>query len=394
MKILHIIPSVSSIRGGTSTAILETVRALCSLDISAEIVTTNDNGDDLLDVPINELIEYKGVPVRFFSRFSPPIHGISEYAFSLDFTQWIYGNIENYNLVEIHSFFSYVCSFSAMIARWKSIPYIINPHGQLLPWVIAQKRLKKNIYTLLIERQNLNNSAAIRCTSIQEEQNVRDFRITAPTFILPIGVQFPDLVFDSKSSLRRKYNLSRSSKIILFVSRFHPKKRLDFLLKVLKKIEGYRNFYAIFAGSGEVDYVQYIEKLIISLGLEDRVILTGFVTGIEKKLLFQGADIFALPTFGENFGMSIVEAMAYGLPIVTTPEAQISSDIIIENAGLVVPGEQDKWVKAMEQLLSSSELREQMGENGTTLFKRKFASDIVNPKLATVYRSIINKNIL
>ena len=104
MKILHIIPSVATVRGGPSQAVIEMITALRLAGIDAEIATTNDNGVDLLDVPLYQRIEYHGVPVWLLPRFSPPL---KEFIFSTAMSAWIWEHIRDYDIIHTHYLFSY-----------------------------------------------------------------------------------------------------------------------------------------------------------------------------------------------------------------------------------------------------------------------------------------------
>ncbi len=390
MKVLHVIPSVSPVRGGTSTAVLGEVKALRELGIDAEIFTTNDDGPNLLDVPLEQKIEYQQVPVCFFPKLAVPIGAIWEFSFSQKFTISLWRHIQNYDLVEIHSLFSYTCTCAGAIARRKKMPYIFNAHGQFLSWVLNQKRLKKEIYAFLVEKSNLNKASGIRCTTSAEEQDVLNFGIQAPTFTVTLGIE-PGLdVPNAGHELRELFQIPPEPPIILFFSRLHPKKRPDFLLEALAKIadEGY-NFHCILAGSGEADYVASTVQLSASLGLKERTSFPGLITH-QKALFMRGSDIFVLPSFAENFGMSVAEAMTVGLPVIVTPEVQIASDIAAANAGLIVPGEVGDWTEAIKKLLVSAEMRQQLGANGQRVARERYTWDSVAKNLVLAYSNILN----
>lgn len=151
MKILHVLPSISPLKGGPSQAVKGMVKALNELGVEAEIATTNDDGKNYLDVPLNKKIDYQGVPVRFFSRHPLPM---KEFIFSYDISQWLRQHIQNYDLIHTHFLFSYAPTYAGAMARHYNIPYVVRTIGQLTPWALAQSKWKKG-YTVFCSNEEI-----------------------------------------------------------------------------------------------------------------------------------------------------------------------------------------------------------------------------------------------
>ena len=389
MKVLHVIPSLSPFLGGPTTVVINLVKALLNNGIEAQIVTTNHNGSKPLDVPLYQKIEYKQVPVWFLPYFSPPM---KEFIFSPALTKWLWQNIKNYDILDNHYLFSYTPSCAAAIARWHNIPYTIRTQGQLTPWALTQSKRKKQIYSMLVERHNLNHAAAIHCTSDTEAQDVRKYGIKAPIIKLPLGVEQVDINPQAVGQLHSVYSISPHTPIILFLSRLCHNKYPDMLIKALSLINADSlDFHLLMAGTGEPDYVNYLKQLVISLNLTNRVTFTGFVQNEQKNLLLQSADLFVLPSVSENFSIATAEAMAAGIPVVVTPGVQLASEIIAANAGYTVEQNVNALHIAISDLLTSPKLRQQLGENGRRLACSRYCPNQIASNLARAYSAIIHK---
>jgi glycosyltransferase involved in cell wall biosynthesis len=389
MKVLHVIPSLSPSLGGPPQVAMRLVQALRRSGIDAEIVTTNHDGEHPLDVPLGERVDYQPeaditVPVWFFPHARP---ALKEFIFSSALTRWLWQNIDRYDVLDNHYLFSYAPTCAGAIARHKNIPYTVRTMGQLTPWALAQSQTKKRIYTALIERHNLQRAHAIHCTTAAEAEDVRRFGITTPTVTLPLGVESIANHATAAADLRNQYGIAATTPIILFLSRVHYKKRPDLLLRALSQL-GDRRFHAIFAGSGESEYLDELQHLAQSLNLSDRVTFVGLITGKAKELHLQGSDLFVLPSFSENFGIAVAEALAAGLPVIITPGVQIAPEVAAAQAGLVVEGEVNAVAAAIARLLDDPDQRRRLGEQGQRLAAQRYCWKAIATDLIPIYEQI------
>ncbi len=388
MKILHVIPSIAPVRGGPSQAILEMVMALRRHNIDAEIVTTNDNGDRLLDVPLNKKIEYKEVPVWFFSRFSPDIYSLKEFAFSFSLTHWFWLHINNYDLIHIHAIFSYPSTVAMAIARIKKVPYICRTLGQLCQWSLQQGYQKKRAYLSLIERANLNGAQSLHFTTEQEQQETSNLNLKCSSFILPHGISIPPKIPNAKTKLRQQLKV-KNEPIILFLSRLHPKKGLDYLIAALGKLTD-KSFTFVLAGNGDSEYEIEVEKLLHQHNICTRTYRVGFVQGEYKSLLLQGADVFALTSYSENFGIAVLEALAAGIPALVTPGVALSSMLKQERIGYVTDLNIDAITSSIDYCLDNLLELESKGDRAYKVVLEQYTWDSIAAKLIDIYSTILN----
>ncbi len=388
MKILHVIPSVAPVRGGPSQAILQMVLALNKQGITAEIATTNDNGSEILDVPLNHLIPCEEVPTRFFSRWSSSTHALREFAFSVALTQWLWKNIRHYDLVHVHAVFSYPSTVAMAIARLKKVPYIVRPLGQLCQWSLNQSKTKKQLYLQLVEYANLNHAQVIHYTSEVEQQEAAKLGLLTQSVVIPHGLSFAPPIEDARIHLRQKLQLPDDEPIILFLSRVHPKKGIEVLIDALALLH-HQRFTFVIAGNGEPEYESAIRQHINRAGIHERTHMVGFVQGEDKDLLLQGADLFALTSYSENFGVAVLEALAAGIPAIVTPGVALSKLVSEHQLGMVPELNKEAIAHALITCLKEPQEAKAMGDRARQFILEHYTWDNIAAQLIDVYAEIL-----
>ncbi|MDB9511215.1 hormogonium polysaccharide biosynthesis glycosyltransferase HpsP [Kamptonema animale CS-326] len=402
MRILQIVPSISLVYGGPSQMVLGLSAALANQGIDVTILTTDSNGDidqNPLDVPLNQPIQQEGYNIIYF-RCSP----FRRYKFSLSLLQWLNNHIKEFDLAHIHALFSPVSTAAATIARYHHLPYIIRPCGMLDPADLRKKKQLKQIYAALLERPNLAGAAAIHFTSKQEAKISERFGIsknrlsTTQDLIIPLGVtNFAEnsSIKSEQLPIHNQFNInSGDSQIpqILFMSRIEPKKGLNLLIPALEKIlaQGIK-FNFILAGSNpqDADYEMKIKEQIDNSPLARHTIMTGFVTGEIKTYLLQNADLFVLPSYYENFGIAVAEAMAAGTPVVISERVHIWEDIQQAEAGWVGPLEVDAIASLITIALLDVDERKRRGLNGREYARKHYSWDAIAQQTIQAYQQIL-----
>lgn len=288
-------------------------------------------------------------------------------------------------LVHSHGVWHPANHWAAQAARTWGVPLVIHPRGMLEPWSLGQKPLKKRLALAVFQRRDLESARAFVATSEMECEGLRQFGLRQPVAVIPNGVALDEGAAADLYGPRRQDR----ERIALFLSRVHPKKGVLELVRAWGQVapKGWR---LRIAGPDEGGHWGQVERLVRQLGLGDRVEYLGPVEGERKAALYREADLFVLPTFSENFGVVVAEALAHGLPVITTRGAPWE-DLVTHRCGWWIDVGVEPLVPALREAMAlTDEQRAAMGARGRDYVSRFDWGRIAEQTLA-LYRWILGR---
>lgn len=383
MRVLHVISSMSQLRGGPTVSVHNTLKALRRKGIAADVVTTNDDGDtSRLDVPLDRFVDVQGERVRYFPRQT------LKYAFSAPLLPWLLRNIRAYDLVHTHGLFSFAPLAAAWCARATGVPYIMRPAGVLDTWGMKNKsRFVKSTSVRLVESPLLQAAAVVHFTTPLEQARAADLSLPIRPVVLPTGVE----VDESGDAGEPVEGLAApETRVILFLARIHPIKCVDMLLRAFAGLEDRDSrLRLVIAGDGDPGLVAGLQRLADELRLVDRVRWLGFTSGARKRWLLARADVFVLPSASENFGIAVVEAMNAGAPVIVTRGCGLADFVGQWKAGVVTDGSVESLQAALRRMLSDEALRLAMGQSGQHAARQELSLEAFGARLESLYRAVL-----
>jgi glycosyltransferase involved in cell wall biosynthesis len=349
------------------------------------LATTNDNGPELLDVPLGVPVDENGVTCWYFARQT------RFYTYSRPFRRWLGRHLRHYDLVHIHALFSYCSNAAALLAAREGIPYIIRPLGVLNEWGMRNRRpwLKKLSFRF-VESRVLANAAFVHYTSEQERLEAAALGLSHRALIIPNPAEPPSAAPRRLAGrFRSRHPRFAERKLVLFLSRIDRKKGLDLLLPAFARLKVREPMAAlVIAGDGDARLTHGLQAEARRLGVAEDILWTGLLSGVDKAAAFVDADVFVLPSYSENFGVAVIEAMTYGTPVVVSDQVAIHPQIRQARAGVVVPCQADALASALSWLLGDPQTRRELAENGKRLVTERFTVDAVARQLIAAYGEI------
>ena len=307
MKLLHVIGGYDIKAGGTYTALMSLVNMFEKLGHTNFIIATGSN---------HSINSTSNNNVICFDRSFPKKFRKSKQAKS-----WLRQNILNYDAVIVHEIWGGIGLDACLLAMKNKVKYYIWPHGSLDPFDLQKKKYLKRVLGKVFVNRILKNAQYICCTSEKEKQLINCFGSVNDNIIsLPLPVDFclEDEIVIPKPSLITQA-LPDDAFAFLFFSRINYKKGLDLFLRAFQQCLSEKliedNCYLLIAGTGSPEYESYIDKLITELKLQSHIVKLGLVTGNDKLKVYRNAHIFILPSLNENFGLSVIESLQSGTPV-------------------------------------------------------------------------------
>lgn len=366
MKVIHFIPSIDRTSGGVGAymqLLSKELGKLCELHI-----VTSLSGNPLS----MESATLHYIPCNIISYFKMKKEWISL-------------------LNEIHPDIVHVnCCWlpcSAFTQKWaQSLEYkvVLTPHGMLEPWIISRHYWTKKVPALLLyQRAAIKNANCLHATAESEKNNLLKLGYNKKIEVIANGIDINNIKI--KSTWKR-------NKTLLFLSRIHVKKGIEFLLDSIAELKEQLKGYTIYiAGEGEANYIQALKEKAELLGINNLIAFCGGIYEEKKWKLFREADLFILPTYSENFGIVVAEALASGTPVITT-KGTPWQELETEHCGWWTEIGSKPTINALKSFLSCTEKElEQMGKNGRKLIERKYSAKKMAEDMITLYQKVIKQ---
>ena len=364
MKIIHYIPSLDRTSGGTGSYMQLLAKELGQL-VELHIVS-HESANPLV-------IE------------NSQVHYISSSLFKgmkkewLDLLQAIRPDVVHVNCCWMPG-----CAFIQKWAQQVGYKVILTPHGMLEPWIIKRHYWTRKIPALLLYQKNAVQKADyLHATAESEKENLLQLGYNNKVAVIANGVAVEEIQL--KKSWERK-------KQILFLSRVHIKKGINFLIETVaalkEELQGYRIHIA---GEGEEAYINELKSLANQMGIANLIHFTGGVYGKQKWELFRNADVFILPTHSENFGIVVAEALASGVPVITT-KGTPWNELEKYNCGWWTNVGTKATIDALRNFLALSENElQQMGRNGRNLIEERYSTRMIAKQMKELYSKTITR---
>lgn len=380
MKILQVIPFFAPHFGGSFVNTYNLSRELAKNGHEITIITTdfqfNESGS-------NSIKNLKVLPFKCAVN-------LGQFYYSPSMANWLENSIKNFDLIHLHNYRSYQNNVVHKFAKKYDVPYILQARGSLTRSI--DKKLLKISYDCIWGKQILMDATKLVAVSkVEAEQYLKLGLENEKIEIIPNSLNLSKYSnLPRKGTFRLKYKISKDTKILLFLGRLHKVKGIDLLIKSFSDLVREADDIRLVIAGPDDGFLPEIKKLIDKLGVKDKVLIPGALYEADKAAAFIDADVFVLPSIYEIFGNTILEAWAYGTPVIVTDNCAIAD--FVAKAGLVVKYDKDSLRDAIKRILDNDQLKSTLTRDGLNLVKNTFDIKKTTSKMESIYEGICNSS--
>lgn len=382
MKVLHVIWSLDPRNGGPPAALVGMAKAQADLGLEVSIIATWTWGENL--AVIEQLNDYKVL----VEPVGPCIGPLLRHP---QLSEAMRKMVQAADIVHIHGLWEEINHQAARATQFLRRPYLVRPCGMLDPWSLSQSRLKKQLYMRWRLRKNLNRASAIHYTSQLEAESAQPLQIKAPSLVEPNGLDLTEFAqLPPTGTFRAKYPSLGQRPIVLFMSRLHRKKGLDLLIPAFAKANT-GDAILIIAGPDEDGYQAEVETLVTQYKVSSKVMFCGALHGPDRVAALTDADLFVLPSYQENFGIVVVEALATNTPVIISDQVNICDQIKASKVGAVVPLNVEALANELTRWIHDGELRQEAAAGARPLVWAQYDWQHIAQRWAKHYSRLVSQ---
>lgn len=384
MKILHVIPSYEPAWafGGTVTATSNLCRALARKGIDVTVYTTDADGKGgHLNVPLNETVDLGGVKVWYFHCDLLPQNAF----YSKGLEKRLKESIKDFDLVHVSAIWQWIQINVYKACKAFTKPYIVSTHGSFSPWCWNQKKLKKELYWNFFGKSSIKNAQAVHFTTNDERDKAYsnlELLTKMPSFVIPNGIEINNK--NKYEDIKKKLNIPNDKFLLLFVGRIHRVKGIHLVLQALKKLNIKEIIFLIVGNEEDNEYVNRLKKFN-----QNNVIWHESISREKLWDFYYSADLFVLPSYHENFGIVVVEAMSCGLPVLISKEVGIWKEVKTDNAGFVVNHDVEEIADVLKKCLDNPEQLKELSKNARKSAENRYDINKVADLMIRAYEDVL-----